>query len=75
MYSVFTFYVISFITAAAIVVPCLSTLVSDHGEPLLYSYLLKKTHKSNFDFIHDVATVADYLLWMFLQAQPIRRAQ
>lgn len=42
MYSVFTFYVISFITAAAIVVPCLSTLVSDHGEPLLYSYLLKK---------------------------------
>lgn len=26
-------------TAAAIVVPCLSTLVSDHGEPFIHSYL------------------------------------
>lgn len=28
-----------FVTAAAIVVPCLSTLVSDHGKPLIHSYL------------------------------------
>lgn len=26
-------YVMLFLTAAAVVVPCLSTLVSDHGEP------------------------------------------
>lgn len=33
--------VFSVVAAAAIVVPCLSTLVSDHGEPLINSDFLE----------------------------------
>lgn len=38
------FYVITVVTAAAIVVPCLSTLVSDHGEYFLFLFV--ETHTS-----------------------------
>lgn len=73
VFSVFTSYVIPFATAAAVVVPCLSTLVSDHGERLILSYMWKLTN--HFDLIYIEHTGTDYPLWLFPQDQPVRRAQ
>ena len=69
-----TCYAIPFVTAAAIVVPCLSTLVSDHGKTS-YSFLFMMTHRP-FGFYGVLSTLLLIIYCgYFLQARPVRRAQ